>query len=88
MMQDYPVGIRLYDILFDGHEDLRPLPFDARRARLEAWYARTRPARMDLSELIRFHSLDELMVLRDGARAASIEGLMLKRATRRICRGG
>ena len=38
-----------------------------------------RPTRMDLSELIRFSSLDELMVLRDGARAASIEGLMLKR---------
>src|SRR6202035_4003303 len=35
---------------------------------------------MDLSELIRFSSLDELMVLRDGARAASIEGLMLKRS--------
>ncbi len=80
MMQDFPVGIRLYDMLFDGHEDLRPLPFDTRRARLEAWYAHTRPARMDLSELIRFHSLDELMALRDGARAASIEGLMLKRA--------
>ena len=79
MMQDYPVGIRLYDMLFQGHDDIRPLPFDTRRARLEAWYAGTRPARMDLSELIRFHSLDELMVLRDGARAASIEGLMLKR---------
>jgi DNA ligase-1 len=35
---------------------------------------------MDLSPLIRFASLQELMVLRDGARAASIEGLMLKRA--------
>ncbi len=34
---------------------------------------------MDLSPLIRFSSLQELMVLRDGARAASIEGLMLKR---------
>ena len=56
-----------------------PLSFDERRERLEAWYARTRPARMDLSELIRFASLDELMALRDGARAASIEGLMLKR---------
>ncbi|HEY3848683.1 MAG TPA: cisplatin damage response ATP-dependent DNA ligase [Acetobacteraceae bacterium] len=79
-MQEFPAGIRLYDLLFEGHEDVRPLPLDARRARLEAWYARMRPARMDLSELIRFHSLDELMVLRDGARAASIEGLMLKRA--------
>ena len=80
MMQQFPVGVRLYDMLFEDHEDLRALPFDARRARLEDWYARARPARMDLSELIHFGSLDELMALRDGARAASIEGLMLKRA--------
>ncbi|HME24509.1 MAG TPA: cisplatin damage response ATP-dependent DNA ligase [Acetobacteraceae bacterium] len=79
MMAEYPVGIRLYDMLFEAAGDVRPLPFDVRRARLEAWYARTRPARMDLSELIRVSSLDELMVLRDGARSASIEGLMLKR---------
>ena len=80
LMRQFPVGIRLYDMLFDGVEDVRPLPFDARRARLEAWHARARPARMALSELIRFTSLDELMALRGGARAASIEGLMLKRA--------
>ncbi|HEX4171434.1 MAG TPA: cisplatin damage response ATP-dependent DNA ligase [Acetobacteraceae bacterium] len=79
MLAEYPAGIRLYDLLFEGTEDVRPLPFDIRRARLEAWYARTRPVLMDLSELIRFGSLDELMALRDGARAASIEGLMLKR---------
>src|SRR5581483_7037717 len=79
MMQDFPVGIRLYDVLFDGADDVRPLPFDARRARLEEWYARVHPRRMDLSEQIRFRSLDELTALRDGARAASIEGLMLKR---------
>jgi DNA ligase 1 len=79
MMADYPAGIRLYDLLFEAADDVRALPFDARRARLEAWYARTRPARMDLSDLIRFTSVDELMALRDGARAASIEGLMLKR---------
>jgi DNA ligase-1 len=79
MMRDYPAAVRLYDILFDGTEDLRALPFDARRARLEAWYEKNRPPRMDLSELIPFASLDELAVLRDGARAASIEGLMLKR---------
>jgi DNA ligase-1 len=79
MMERFPVGIRLYDVLFDGTEDLRGLPFDQRRNRLEHWLARTRPNRMDLSPLIRFSSLQELMVLRDGARAASIEGLMLKR---------
>jgi len=79
MMERFPVGIHLYDLLFDGAEDLRGLPFDQRRARLEAWLAREKPARMDLSPLIRFGSLQDLMVLRDGARAASIEGLMLKR---------
>jgi len=79
MIDRFPVGVRLYDLLFDGTEDLRALPFDQRRDRLEAWLARVAPARMDLSPLIRFGSLQELMVLRDGARAASIEGLMLKR---------
>ncbi|MFL5280396.1 MAG: cisplatin damage response ATP-dependent DNA ligase [Rhodopila sp.] len=79
MTQQYPVGIHLYDLLFDGTEDLRPLPFDQRRQRLETWFAQERPARMDLSPLIRFSTIEELVVLRDGARAASIEGLMLKR---------
>jgi DNA ligase-1 len=79
IMERFPVGVRLYDLLFDGSEDLRGLSFDQRRARLERWIARLAPKRMDLSPLIRFSSLQELMVLRDGARAASIEGLMLKR---------
>jgi DNA ligase-1 len=80
MLKDYPVAVRLYDMLFDGTEDLRALPFDLRRAHLEAWLDRTRPPRMELSELIRFDTLDDLAAIRDGARAASIEGLMLKRA--------
>ncbi|MBV9118045.1 MAG: cisplatin damage response ATP-dependent DNA ligase, partial [Acetobacteraceae bacterium] len=80
MLRDFPAGVRLYDILFDGVEDVRPLPFDARRARLESWFARVRPARMDLSELIGFASLDQLAALREGARAASREGIMLKRS--------
>jgi DNA ligase-1 len=79
LMEQYPVIVRLYDLLFDGIEDLRGLPFDQRRQRLEAWLAHTHPARMDLSPLIRFETIQELMALRDGARAASIEGLMLKR---------
>ena len=79
MLREYPVAVRLYDILFDGADDLRPLAFDERRARLEAWYARTRPERMDLSEPIPFVSMEELAGIRAGARAASIEGLMLKR---------
>jgi DNA ligase-1 len=80
LMAQYPVGVRLYDLLFDGAQDLRPLPFDDRRSRLQAWLAREQPPRMDLSPLIPFGSLSELEAMRDGARAASIEGLMLKRA--------
>jgi DNA ligase-1 len=34
MQKDYPVGVRLYDLLFDGGEDLRPLPLDGAAA---AW---------------------------------------------------
>ncbi len=80
MLRDFPVHVRLYDILFDGAEDLRPLPFDARRVRLEAWFDRVRPSRMDLSQLIPFATVAELAAIRHGTRAASIEGLMLKRA--------
>jgi DNA ligase-1 len=80
IQRDYPVAIRLYDILFDGTEDLRPLPFSERRARLEAWYQRQQPQRMDLSSIIEFVQLDELQALREGARDAAIEGLMLKHA--------
>ncbi|MGH7153232.1 MAG: cisplatin damage response ATP-dependent DNA ligase, partial [Acetobacteraceae bacterium] len=80
MMRNFPVGVRLYDILFDDQEDVRALPFDARRARLEAWFAGVRPARMDLSAMIPFATINELAALRLGARAASMEGIMLKRA--------
>ncbi|CAH0248757.1 cisplatin damage response ATP-dependent DNA ligase [Roseomonas sp. CECT 9278] len=80
MQRDFPAAVRLYDLLFDAGEDLRAAPFDTRRARLEAWHAKAAPARMDLSALIPFDSIDTLGRIRDGARAASIEGLMLKRA--------
>ncbi|MBV8911710.1 MAG: cisplatin damage response ATP-dependent DNA ligase [Acetobacteraceae bacterium] len=79
MLKEFPVCVRLYDILFEGHEDLRPLPFDERRRRLEAWHAAHQLPRMSLSELVPFSSMQELAEIRAGARAASIEGLMLKR---------
>ena len=77
---DYPVAVRLYDMLFDGAEDIRSLSFDARRARLESWFARAKPTRMDVSEFVPFRTLSDLETLRERARATGIEGLMLKRA--------
>ncbi|MBB3173618.1 DNA ligase-1 [Endobacter medicaginis] len=79
LMEQHPVAVRLYDLLFEEGEDLRALPFEQRRARLEAWFATHRPPRMDLSAVIEAADFDTLSSLRDGARAASIEGVMLKR---------
>ncbi len=79
MLRDYPAFVRLYDFLFEGRDDLRALPFDARRGRLEAWHATHAPRHCDVSPLIAFASFDELAVLWGGARAEAIEGLMLKR---------
>ena len=79
MLKSHPAHIRLYDLLFEGNDDLRALPFADRRARLEAWHARHTPARTDISEVVGFASIAELETLWAGARETGIEGLMLKR---------
>ncbi len=79
MLGDYPAFVRLYDILFDGKEDVRGLPLTERRGRLEAFIARLDPDRFDLSALIEAESFEALEEIRAGARDASIEGVMLKR---------
>ncbi|ABQ70324.1 DNA ligase (ATP) [Rhizorhabdus wittichii RW1] len=79
MLADYPAFVRLYDLLIDGGDDLRALPWEARRARLEAFAARLDPARFDLSAVIAARDFDELAETRAGARDAAIEGVMLKR---------
>jgi DNA ligase-1 len=79
MLKSHPAHIRLYDLLFEGGEDLRPLPFMERRARLEAWHAKHAPARTDISEIVGFDTVAELEALWTGARETGIEGLMLKR---------
>lgn len=79
MLKKHPAFVRLYDILFDRDEDLRALPFDDRRRRLEAFFAREAPRRMDLSDLVSFGSREDLHRMRIAARGTSTEGLMLKR---------
>jgi DNA ligase 1 len=79
MLKSHPAHIRLYDMLFEGEEDLRALPFSARRARLEAWHKAYAPHRTDISGIIDFASVAELETLWAGARETGIEGLMLKR---------
>jgi DNA ligase-1 len=79
MQCQYPAFVRLYDVLFDGGEDLRPLPWSERRTRLEALVPKLDPERFDLSQLIEAGSFDELEEMRAGARDAAIEGIMLKK---------
>jgi DNA ligase-1 len=79
MLGAYPAFVRLYDILFDGDEDLRELGWKDRRKRLESFASRLDPERFDVSQLIGARSFEELEDLRLNARDASIEGIMLKR---------
>lgn len=79
MMADYPAFVRLYDLLIEGEEDLRPLPWADRRARLEAFAPTLDPDRFDLSQVIDAPDFEALAQIRASARDAAIEGVMLKR---------
>ena len=79
MLDEAPAFVRLYDVLVDGADDLRPLPWTERRARLEALMPDLPADRFDLSTVIEAADFDALGVIREGARDAAIEGMMLKR---------
>ena len=79
MLADYPAFVRLYDVLFDGPHDVRALPWTERRVRLEAVMPRFDPTRFDLSAIIEASDFAQLETIREGARDAAIEGVMLKR---------
>ena len=48
LVAEFPAHLRVYDILAEGDEDLRALPFRQRRRRLEAFVARLDDPRIDL----------------------------------------
>ena len=79
MLADYPAFVRLYDILLDGTEDVRQLPWTQRREQLERFVTQLDPERFDLSQVIEAADFTELEAIRSRARDAAIEGVMLKR---------
>jgi DNA ligase-1 len=86
LMKDYPIHLRAYDLLGDADSDLRTLPFEARRARLETFIAELDDPRVDLSPTIAFDSWSALTAARAdpasagaGDDAEAVEGVMLKR---------
>src|SRR4029077_4231867 len=83
---EFPAHLRAYDLLVDGTEDLRDLPFAERRKRLQAFIERLNDPRVDLSPLVPFDTWETLTAARAdpskagaGADAAAVEGVMLKR---------
>ena len=76
---EYPAFVRLYDALSIAGEDLRQMPWTERRARLEALVPHLDSSRFDLSAIVEATDFAGLLAIRDGARDAAIEGLMLKR---------
>jgi DNA ligase-1 len=84
LLADFPAHLRAYDLLVEGEEDLRALPFAQRRQRLERFITRLEEPRIDLSPLVPFSTWEELAAARldpqaAGADAAAVEGVMLKR---------
>ena len=78
-MRRHPVFLRAYDLLQDGAEDLRPLPFAERRERLDRFVRELDPTRFDVSPFVPFATFDDLIAARRQPPHAVIEGLMLKR---------
>ena len=81
-LANFPAAIRAYDLLAEGAEDTRVLPFAERRQRLEAFVARQKNPRIDLSPVQPFATWAELSALRAEPPSGDpqiAEGLMLKR---------
>jgi DNA ligase-1 len=84
LLAEFPAHIRAYDLLFDGAEDLRALPFAERRERLEKFVSHLNEPRIDISPLVPFNTWTELTAARADpvsarANADAVEGIMLKR---------
>jgi len=80
LMSAFPAHLRAYDMLFEGSDDLRALPFDERRRRLERWFASLgAPKSLDLSPLVPIADWSDLAQHSTNARPRAAEGLMIKR---------
>ncbi|MEO7223507.1 MAG: cisplatin damage response ATP-dependent DNA ligase, partial [Devosia sp.] len=82
LQDEFPAFVRVYDMLFDGKDDIRTLPWTERRQHLENWFQRNPQPRMDVSEVLSFKDWPELAEMRRrGAAEHGHEGVMLKLKT-------
>lgn len=81
-LEEYPAFVRVYDILFDGDEDIRSLPLLKRRQHLKEWFKNNKQTRIDISENIDFSDWKELENIRiKGGDEHGHEGVMIKLKT-------
>ena len=78
-LEEAPVGFIAYDLLEWAGEDFREKPLQLRREKLEDLVQQLNRDFFQLSKVLEFKEWNELTLLREQSRAASAEGLMLKR---------
>jgi DNA ligase-1 len=86
LTKEFPIHLRAYDLLSEGGDDLRELPFSERRLRLESFINTLNDPRIDISPLVPFENWEQLIAARAdpaqggaGLDAEAVEGVMLKR---------
>jgi DNA ligase-1 len=78
-LQEAPTVFMAYDMLELNGEDLRPLQQSERRRLLEDIAGRIHSPHLVLSQLVSFHSWEELSAQMEEARERATEGFMIKR---------
>ena len=86
LLAEFPAHLRAYDLLFENGEDLRELPIEARRVRLQRLIGEINDPRIDISPIVPFSTWEDLTAARADPAAAgagddadAVEGVMLKR---------
>ncbi|MDX5428113.1 MAG: ATP-dependent DNA ligase [Bacteroidota bacterium] len=77
-LETHPVRFRAYDILEIGTEDIRSLPLERRRRRLEDLLSGIESPHIDLSPRLDWNTWEDLRKLRVDSRKVGSEGLMIK----------
>src|SRR4029079_3306027 len=70
LLLEFSAHLRAYDLLVDGADDLRELPFAERRKRLQAFIGKLNHPRIDLSPLVPFDTWQALTAARADSAAA------------------
>jgi DNA ligase 1 len=79
ILREVPVALVAYDLLEAADDDLRSLPLEERRRRLEDLLAVVPSDRLRLSPVVGAQSWEQVAAARERARDEESEGLMIKR---------